>query len=151
MQFRKKPIVIDAITVIEALKHAAADWPTLPTWLRDAYERGTVTFASDAIHINTLEGQMCGNKGDLIIRGVQGELYPCKAEIFAATYDAVIEGPPPPGMTYEEAWGVLSGYVMAAASNPTPNDAAEIQGYMRELDQQRLAPIADWIRSKSEA
>ena len=39
--------------------------------------------------ITTLEGVMTASNGDWIIRGVKGELYPCKPEIFAVTYDAV--------------------------------------------------------------
>lgn len=86
-RFRKKPVVIEAVRVVDALKSARDTWADLPTWLHDAYERGGVTFASDAIYVNTLEGQMCASLGDWLIRGVQGELYPCKPEIFAATYE----------------------------------------------------------------
>jgi hypothetical protein len=39
------------------------------------------------IHINTLEGEMAARAGDWIIRGVKGEFYPCKPDIFTATYD----------------------------------------------------------------
>ena len=42
-----------------------------------------------AIVIRTLEGSMAATVGDWIIRGVQGEFYPCKSDIFAATYEAV--------------------------------------------------------------
>ena len=42
-----------------------------------------------AITIDTLEGVMTASEGDFIIRGVKGELYPCKPDIFAATYEAV--------------------------------------------------------------
>ena len=89
MKYRKKPVVIEAVPVRDALLAASTEWTDLPTWLRDAYEGGTVTFASDAIFINTLEGQMCASKGDMLIRGVQGELYPCKPDIFDATYEPV--------------------------------------------------------------
>jgi hypothetical protein len=41
------------------------------------------------MHIPTLEGLMVGIEGDWIIRGVKGELYPCKPDIFAATYEPV--------------------------------------------------------------
>ena len=41
------------------------------------------------LEIETLEGTMKADKGDFIIRGVQGELYPCKPDIFYATYDKV--------------------------------------------------------------
>ncbi|HCT81184.1 MAG TPA: hypothetical protein DGT23_32365 [Micromonosporaceae bacterium] len=88
-QFRKKPVVIEAIRVADALNAAANSWADLPEWLRADYERGAIVYASDAIFISTLEGQMCANRDDWIIRGVKGELYPCKPDIFAATYEAV--------------------------------------------------------------
>lgn len=43
------------------------------------------------IAINTLEGEHIANYGDYIIKGVQGELYPCKPDIFLKTYEEVIE------------------------------------------------------------
>jgi hypothetical protein len=39
--------------------------------------------------IDTLEGTMTASPGDFVVRGVQGEFYPCKPDIFAATYDPV--------------------------------------------------------------
>jgi hypothetical protein len=44
-------------------------------------------FMSDELVIQTLEGDMRANKGDYIIKGVKGELYPCKPDVFEATYD----------------------------------------------------------------
>lgn len=43
----------------------------------------------EEVYIETLEGVMKANPGDWIIRGVRGELYPCKPDVFAATYEAV--------------------------------------------------------------
>lgn len=89
-KFRKKPVEIEAIEASVALRYAETDWKALPEWLRDAYdESGTIVFARDAVYISTLEGQMKANEEDWIIRGVQGEIYPCKPDIFAATYEAV--------------------------------------------------------------
>ncbi|MDX2187757.1 MAG: hypothetical protein SFV32_12550 [Opitutaceae bacterium] len=42
-----------------------------------------------AVFVSTLEGSMKASMGDWIIKGVQGELYPCKPDIFEATYEAV--------------------------------------------------------------
>lgn len=86
-QFRKKPVVIEAI-----------QWPgtkfdaPIPVWAREALNAlpGSVGFmmrVGDEIIIDTLEGQMRASPGDWIIRGIKGELYPCKPDIFAATYD----------------------------------------------------------------
>jgi len=62
----------------------------LPSVVIEAYEAGNILFANhpQRIEIKTLEGWMIGNIDDWIIRGVKGELYPCKPDIFEATYDA---------------------------------------------------------------
>ncbi len=87
MKFRKIPVEIDAIKVSDAL--ALLEEPPAPDWIISAYEAGILIFNLSAIEINTLEGTMVGEKDDWIIRGVQGELYPCKPDIFAATYESV--------------------------------------------------------------
>jgi hypothetical protein len=45
--------------------------------------------SAEGLYIMTLEGKMRANKGDWIIKGVKGELYPCKPDIFEATYEEV--------------------------------------------------------------
>jgi hypothetical protein len=82
-QYRKKPVVIEAIQIpfyeMEAeFLHGNPD-------VIFKRENGQII---EAI-ISTLEGTMTGNPGDWIIRGVKGEIYPCKPDIFAATYDPV--------------------------------------------------------------
>ena len=79
----KKPVRIQAWR-IEPGKYP-------PHWLVQARVDGTILFDSDADNfptatIRTLEGTMKANTGDWIIKGVQGELYPCKDIIFRATY-----------------------------------------------------------------
>jgi hypothetical protein len=91
-QFRKKPVVIEAEPITRLLNQAARDWYAMPQWVRDAYEGRndavrTLVFTQEGIHISTLEGVMLGAPGDWLIKGVKGELYPCKPEIFAATYE----------------------------------------------------------------
>jgi hypothetical protein len=91
-QYRKKPIVIEAWQVIEPT--AVAEDPIAdPEWLKAAFGANQVRWITVAgpthILIETLEGTMRADIGDWIIQGVKGELYPCKADIFAATYDAV--------------------------------------------------------------
>jgi hypothetical protein len=84
MKFRKKPVVIEAWRLpcpyfeAEEIAHGTPD-------IIFKREKGLVV---EAI-ISTLEGTMTASPGDWIIRGVKGELYPCKPDIFAATYDAV--------------------------------------------------------------
>jgi len=88
-QFRKKPVVVEAVEVVAALQAAANNWTGLPQWLRAAYDAGLIVFARDHVSIRTAEGTMMGRPGDWIIRGIAGELYPCAGPIFAATYEPV--------------------------------------------------------------
>lgn len=88
MKYRKKSIVIEAIRVRETLNRPRKQWPE---WLRAAQDNGTVLIFLDTVHIHTREGTMVANWGDWIIQGVKGELYPCKPDIFAATYEPVLE------------------------------------------------------------
>lgn len=88
-RWRKRPLVIDAVRVSEALRDAAYNWANLPPWLSAAYERAEVVFASDSIHIKTREGTMIGSYDDWILCGVKGELYPCAHDIFLHTYEPV--------------------------------------------------------------
>lgn len=90
MRFRKKPVEIEAVRVADALHAASNSWADLPTWLVDAYERGEVLFLPHCVEIKTLEGTMTGQRADWIIQGVQSELYPCKPDIFDATYEPVV-------------------------------------------------------------
>lgn len=77
MKFRKKPVVIEAS---QWFKHG--DHPHVTVMPR-GYEHPTAGW------INTLEGGHIVTPGDWIITGVAGEHYPCKPEIFEATYEAV--------------------------------------------------------------
>lgn len=86
-KYVKRPIVIEAVRCAGEIYNAANDWSSMPKWLADAYENGNILFLPTSIEIFTLEGRMIANKGDWIIRGVQGEIYPCKPDIFAATYE----------------------------------------------------------------
>lgn len=91
-KFRKKPVVIAAVKTWEMIVHAARSWSELPQWLSGTYEAGNIVFMADKINIKTLEGVMTADKDDWIIKGVSGELYPCKPDIFEKTYEAVLDG-----------------------------------------------------------
>ena len=83
MKYRKKPVVIDAMhyTVLnynEICKFVGKD-------LKIEWESQTVP----KLYIPTLEGEMIASKGDWIIKGVNGEFYPCKPDIFEKTYEKV--------------------------------------------------------------
>lgn len=82
MRFRKKPVEIDAVQWTGVNRNAVAEF------IATTAVSTVVTYLADEIHINTLEGTMIASQGDWIIRGVKGELYPCKPDIFEATYEA---------------------------------------------------------------
>jgi len=82
-KFRKKPVVIEAVEFVigEQPGELAADVVS-----------GKIRYAeNDTMLIETLEGVMSAQPGDWIIRGVKGELYPCKPDIFEATYESVTD------------------------------------------------------------
>ncbi len=83
MNYRKKPVVIQAVQYDGTAKTIKAmnDLGCVPEVYRDSNQLG----------IKTLEGTMIAQPGDWIIKGVKGEFYPCKPDIFAATYDPVGE------------------------------------------------------------
>ena len=84
-KFRKKPVVIEAFQV-HPNDDATRALP--PAWLLDAILSAKVVMQPEGgAEIHTLEGVMAADVGDWIIQGVKGELYPCKPDIFAATYD----------------------------------------------------------------
>jgi len=86
-KFRKKPVVIEAVQALGTPEsnREIIDWTrgsTTPAYL-DANGEGNV-----CLSINTLEGAHYVSAGDWVIRGVAGEHYPCKPDIFEATYEA---------------------------------------------------------------
>lgn len=80
-EFRKKPVVIEAMQV------AAENVATVAAWCGAPYRPHDDVVAAPHLLIPTLEGTMRAEIGDWIIRGVKGEFYPCKPDIFAATYE----------------------------------------------------------------
>lgn len=76
-KFRKKPVVIEAVQW-----NVPGDHPSVELDLKGE------TFADERYIIKTLEGWMTVTPGDWIITGVKGEQYPCKPDIFAATYES---------------------------------------------------------------
>lgn len=81
-KFRKKPVTIEAMQLTDATSVLdIEEWINSPT---TGYQTNPPT-----IWIDTLEGRMTANAGDWIIKGVNGEFYPCKDEIFIKTYQEV--------------------------------------------------------------
>ena len=86
MKFRKKPVVIEAMQVTEANKTDVAEW-CLKAWVLGQSATEYVT-GRPLMAIDTLEGRMYASDGDWIIKGVAGEFYPCKPDIFEQTYES---------------------------------------------------------------
>lgn len=93
-KYRKKPVVVEA----EQFVPAAGMWPVgvepyYPEQDRECAECGVhVGFPDSHGWVETLEGGHIACVGDWIITGVRGEKYPCKPDIFEATYEAVDDG-----------------------------------------------------------
>ena len=87
-KFRKKPVVIEAWKVSELIRHAGGTWQDIPETIKALYETGGIIFAPKYVSVKTLEGNMRGDFDDWIIRGVNGEFYPCKPDIFEKSYEA---------------------------------------------------------------
>ena len=85
MRVRKKPVVIEAMHLTDANWRAIYDWigEDAGEWCWDKDEKFIV--------IETLEGNMKANEGDWIIKGIEGEFYPCKPAIFEKTYEVISE------------------------------------------------------------
>jgi len=88
-KYRKKPIVIEAVRYNG--KGNIGDGEGVPDWIWVALENKTLkaTNGTDPFIIHTLEGDMTIAPGDWIIKGVKGEFYPCKPNIFEQTYERV--------------------------------------------------------------
>ncbi len=92
LRFKKKPVVVEAFQMTIARRNNNADWPQ---WLNVAWNKapgeGALFISPDdpnrqRLVIGTLEGCHLVDWNDWIIRGIKGELYPCKPDIFEATY-----------------------------------------------------------------
>lgn len=85
-KFRKKPIVIEAVQVTDEMRKNGGPFPD---WALPHLElsRTEKIENSELIHVRTLEGSMNVSPNDWLIQGVKGEVYPCKPDIFAATYE----------------------------------------------------------------
>ncbi|MDM5132914.1 hypothetical protein OB962_18240 [Aeromonas piscicola] len=86
--FRKKPVEIEAHVFTGSSTSASA----IRQWMETGQFRPREVHTRDIgapLEIKTLEGVMSANPGDYIIKGVAGEFYPCKPDIFRATYEQV--------------------------------------------------------------
>ena len=81
MKFKKKPIIIEAL-----------QWNRNPSEFEETFGKDVfnyIIFLEDELSISTKEGIMAVMIGDWVIRGIAGEYYPCKSDIFEKTYEKV--------------------------------------------------------------
>ena len=93
MKFRKRPVVIDAVqwagdNLFDVIEFTDGKPDINGNFAGMMWEQYCQLVERDGLKIFTLEGEMNASIGDWIIRGVKGEFYPCKPDIFAATYEA---------------------------------------------------------------
>ena len=96
MKYRKKPVVIEAFQMTKERRWDNSEWPN---WLNQAWQKGPKEVGSlyirpldterELLAISTMEGFHMVTWDDWIIKGVAGELYPCKPDIFEKTYELV--------------------------------------------------------------
>lgn len=95
-RWRKRPVAVDAWQWDGGMDTASA----IVGWITKAHPTGVARFTPSVyngpdlvspatIEIDTLEGTMTTSAGDFVIRGLEGEFYPCKASIFMASYEPV--------------------------------------------------------------
>lgn len=85
--YRKRPIVISAVQVPP--KGDPVGWKRVHNFLESGGADWRFARLGAAVEIETLEGTMRAEAGDWIIRGVKGEFYPCKPDVFEQTYEEV--------------------------------------------------------------
>lgn len=91
-KYIKKPVVIEAITFDEFVEYGKANGSNIVNGMPWSFEykEHPITHENDDCYlIPTLEGTMKFKRGDMLITGVKGEIYPCKSDIFKATYEEV--------------------------------------------------------------
>ena len=89
MKFRKKPVIIEAIQYNGNNGYQLGEWSHGIIIQSPICEPSEDNPSGEYVQIKTLEGVMIGNVNDWIIKGVNGEFYPCKPDIFEKTYEPV--------------------------------------------------------------
>jgi len=91
MKYRKKPVVIEAVK-FTGENHSEVLQFIYPNLTKDAL--AGLSVMKPPVIIETLEGSMTASAGDYIIKGIKGEFYPCKPDIFEPSYELVLEDLP---------------------------------------------------------
>lgn len=90
MKYKKKPVIVEAFQLNErGLVEEDWFWDAVSENKIKTYNFGKLYSAPALCVIETLEGTMIAKTGDYIIRGIKGEIYPCKEDIFKQTYEEI--------------------------------------------------------------
>lgn len=96
MKFRKKPVVIEARQITPETAEEIGAWCNAELCFSEGYRSylwgWALPIEQRSMNVPTLEGEHIASMGDWIIKGVKGEFYPCKPDIFEMTYEAVENG-----------------------------------------------------------
>lgn len=138
MKYTKKPVTIEA--VLWDGKQISEVTPWIREALNKTWGEGAIMRTGDVIEIYTLEGIVKANPGDYILRGVKGELYPCKPDIFAATYSEAGEETALQKLSkFQEEVGYVKGPVNTVALLGLFGEAGEVLGECKyESDQKEI-------------
>ena len=86
MKIKKKPLILDAWQLVENY-----DKVDKPAWVQEALDNSKLFLSGAVWYVDTLEGILNGKINDILIRGIDGEIYICDKTIFDKTYDIVIK------------------------------------------------------------
>lgn len=88
MKYRKRPFDVHAWCALDLIRYAKDDWGQMPAVITSAYDAGNVVFTPNTVQVKTNHGWLDATNYDMVICGLDGELYPCKRDVFERLYEA---------------------------------------------------------------
>lgn len=141
-QYRKKPVVIEAWR---------NDGSMMPDWVANACNGGERIKGAGSLFIATLEGVMEARPGDWIIRGVKGELYPCKPDIFEATYEPVSAAPSLDGEEVERVKAAIDAVAYVSGQDAKGNEVPAAIWNAEEVARAAIAAMRPTLSEEDKA
>ena len=133
MKYRKLPVEIEAFQYDGDLVNRFDEY-YVPEWAWDAYRKDIIFYGGPGeLYIKTLEGVHYVSVGDYIIKGVKGELYPCKPDIFEQTYQPVNEMLPEKELAPKENPVIENNFKYHAPTGIQPETYAAIREKAKEF------------------
>ena len=142
MKYRKKPVVV------EAIQWTGKNLQELKNFVGDSLEYDVMDAAWEVgkgpvivnVRIQTLEGIHHASVGDFIIKGIRGEFYPCKPDIFAKTYESASLTPPNISSDLISRSALLMGETQPEITTGSDSELAEHMEWDRWMDKVKRAP-----------